>query len=75
MSAVGMTTLDCQRQNLEKEIIKTKDMIWSLKQSDFPDLAYLGQLRDKVERNMQLINMIDQHLYATAQKRREMRVN
>ena len=67
MKAVRMTTLECQRKNLEREIIQTKEMMWDVKESEYPDIGLLNQLRDKVERNLQLINMIDHHLDAGQQ--------
>ena len=57
-----MRTLEFQRQRLENEIIESKSKIWQIRDSDFPDLKALNQLHDAIERNMQLINMIDQHL-------------
>jgi len=57
-----MRTLECQRQRLESEIIASKAKVWQIKDSEFPDLKALNQLHDAIERNMQLINMIDQHL-------------
>jgi len=57
-----MRTLQFQRQRLESEIIESKSKVWQIRDSDFPDLKALNQLHDTIERNMQLINMIDQHL-------------
>ena len=57
-----MRTLEFQKQRLESEIIASKSKIWEIRESQFPDLKALNQLHDTIERNMQLINMIDQHL-------------
>jgi len=57
-----MNTLEKQRQRLENEIISTKERIWQIKSSEFPDLKALNLLNETVERSMQLIGMIEQHL-------------
>ena len=59
-----MRTLEFQRQRLEKEIMASKQGIRTIRESDFPDVNALNQLHDAIERNMQLIGMIDQHLDA-----------
>jgi hypothetical protein len=62
-----MSTLARQRQNLENDVIASKGKIWEIRNSEFPDLKALNQLQDAIERNMQLINMIDQHIYSNQQ--------
>jgi len=57
-----MNTLEQQRQRLENEIISTKERIWQIKDSKLPDLKALNLLNETIERNMQLIGMIEQHL-------------
>jgi len=57
-----MNTLEKQLQRLENEIISTKERIWQIKSSEFPDLKALNLLNETVERSMQLIGMIEQHL-------------
>jgi len=57
-----MRTMEFQRTRLEEEMIKAKSRIRQIRESSFPDLNALKQLQESVERNMQLIGMIDQHL-------------
>ena len=57
-----MNTLEQQRERLENEIISTKERICQIKDSKLPDLKALNLLNETVERNMQLIGMIEQHL-------------
>jgi len=64
-----MRTLEHQKQRLEGEIMSSKTKIWQIRDSEFVDLNALNQLRDTIERNMQLINMIDQHLGAGQEHR------
>jgi len=54
--------MEFQRTRLEEEMIKAKSRIRQIRESSFPDLNALKQLQESVERNMQLIGMIDQHL-------------
>ncbi len=61
MRTLGLTTLDNQRQRLERENIDTKQKIVALSEGEYPNLALLNQLRESIERNMQLITMIKQH--------------
>ena len=61
MRSVRMTTLDNQRQRLEREIIEAKKKIISIGEGSFPNLKVVNQLRESIERNMQLISMIEQH--------------
>ncbi len=67
MNVAAMTTLDSQRDKLEREIIETKQLIVHIKEGAYPDISKLNQLKDTIERHMQLINMIDQHLYSQRQ--------
>ena len=57
-----MNTLEQQRQRLENEIIDTKERIWKVKGGRFPDLKALNLLNETIERDLQLIGMIEQHL-------------
>ena len=57
-----MRTMEFQRQRLEEEMIKAKGRIRQIRESSYPDLSALKQLQESVERNLQLIGMIDQHL-------------
>jgi len=57
-----MNTLEQQRQRLENEIIETKERIRKVKGGRFPDLKALNLLNETIERNLQLIGMIEQHL-------------
>jgi len=57
-----MNTLEQQRQRLENEIIETKERIIKVKGGRFPDLKALNLLNETIERNLQLIGMIEQHL-------------
>ena len=59
-----MTTMEFQRTRLEAEMIKAKDRIRQIRESSFPDLNAIKQLQESVERNLQLIGMIDHHLKA-----------
>ncbi|WP_231875616.1 hypothetical protein, partial [Oleiphilus sp. HI0086] len=68
MRTLRLTTLDNQRQRLEREIIETKKKIVAANEGAFPDLGLVKQLRDSIERNMQLISMIDQHRPARISK-------
>jgi len=61
MRTLRMTTLDCQRQGLEQEIIESKKKILMIRESAFPDLKLVSQLRESIERNLQLIAMIEEH--------------
>jgi len=54
--------MEFQRQRLEEEMIKAKGRIRQIRESSYPDLSALKQLQESVERNLQLIGMIDQHL-------------
>ena len=58
-----MNTLEQQRTRLEEEIIAAKERIWKIRDSKFPDLKLLTQLNETVERNMQLIYMIDKKIF------------
>ncbi|TNC81411.1 MAG: hypothetical protein C9356_08760 [Oleiphilus sp.] len=58
-----MNLLEAHKHRLEQEIVSAKEKIWTLKNSDFPDLIALNQLNESVARNWQLIEMIDQHLH------------
>lgn len=66
-----MNLLEAHKQRLEQEIIAAKEKIWTLKESEFPDLIALNQLKESVERNWQLIEMIDQHLHGDISKKME----
>jgi len=57
-----INTLEQQRQRLENEIIETKERILKVKAGRFPDLKALNLLNETIERNLQLIGMIEQHL-------------
>jgi hypothetical protein len=61
MRTVGLTTLDNQRLRLEREILEAKKKIAILTDSDYLDMNSINQLKDSIERNMQLISMISQH--------------
>lgn len=61
MRTASLTTLDNQRLRLEKEIIKAKQRIVLISEGEYPDVGSINQLRESIERNMQLITMIDQH--------------
>jgi len=54
--------MEFQRQRLEEEMIRAKGRIRQIRESSYPDLSALKQLQESVERNLQLIGMIDQHL-------------
>lgn len=66
MRTLRMTTLDCQRQRLEQEIIDSKKKILLIRESDFPDLKQITQLRETIERSMQLLSMLEQHVQASS---------
>ena len=57
-----MRTMEFQRKRLEEEMIRAKGRIRQIRESSFPDLNAIKQLQESVERNLQLIGMIDQHL-------------
>lgn len=57
-----MNSLEHQRERLESEIAVAKANIQTIRESDFPDLKALHQHAESIERNMQLIGMIDNHL-------------
>ncbi len=57
-----MNTLRYQRQRLENGIIASKERIRAIRESEFLDLKTLHQLNETIERNLQLICMIDHHL-------------
>lgn len=61
MRTLRLTTLDNQRQRLEREIIEAKQKIVAISGGEFPNVMLLNQLRESIERNMQLITMIEQH--------------
>lgn len=56
-----MSLLEAHKQRLEREIVDAKTKIWQMQNSDFPDLMTINQLKEAVERNWQLIEMIDMH--------------
>lgn len=56
-----MDTLQYQRQRLEDEVIDANANIRMIRESEFPDLNALQQLMESIERNKQLIGMIDNH--------------
>jgi len=57
-----MNTLQYQRQRLEDEMNVAKANMQLIRESEFPDLKTLQQYRESIERNQQLIGMIDNHL-------------
>lgn len=57
-----MNTLAQQKCRLESEIIAAKQNIAALKESDVMDLKAINHHAETIERNMQLITMIDNHL-------------
>lgn len=57
-----INTLEQQKQRLETEILESEKQIWRVRASRFPDLKLLNQLNESIERNTQLIDMIDLHL-------------
>jgi len=63
-----MNTLEAQKQRLENEIIRAKARMLELHQNEYPDLNLLGSLKELVERNFQLISMIDQHTTANVHR-------
>lgn len=57
-----MNTLMQQKKRLESEIVEAKNSIASLKESGVPNLTAMNHFSEMIERNMQLIYMIDNHL-------------
>jgi len=64
-----MTTIEFQRKRLEDELIAAKQKITLVRNSRFPDINTLNQLQDTVERNLQLIGMIDHHINVDRKQR------
>ncbi len=56
-----MNTLSVHKARLEAEIVQAKVKIQRIRESEFPDLKALNELNDSVQRNLQLIGMIDNH--------------
>ena len=59
-----MSLLNAHKKRLEDEIIAAKEKVRAIKDCEFPDLAALKQLNEQIERNWQLIGMIDHHVDA-----------
>lgn len=57
-----MRTLLEQRKRLEREIIATKEMLAERASESVSDIKTIQLHKDTIERNMQLISMIDNHL-------------
>lgn len=57
-----MNTLAQQKKRLEAEIIDAKTCLASLKDQCVPDIKSIKLHSETIERNMQLISMIDNHL-------------
>lgn len=57
-----MSLLNAHKKRLEDEIITAKDKIRAIRDCEFPDLATIKQLNEQIERNWQLIGMIDHHV-------------
>ncbi len=57
-----MNTLEHHKRRLEAEISSALESIRQIRASDCPDLKALNQLNDAVERNRQVIGMINNHL-------------
>lgn len=57
-----MNTLAHQKKRLEAEIFEAKNCIAQLKECMMPDMKTIKLHNETIERNMQLIAMIDNHL-------------
>jgi len=57
-----MNTLAQQKIRLETEIIAAKQSIVALKECAITDFKTINHHAETIERNMQLISMIDNHL-------------
>lgn len=57
-----MNTLSVHKARLSKEIEQAEKYIKVLLSTDFPDLRALKQLQDCIERNKQVMEMLDDHL-------------
>jgi hypothetical protein len=59
-----MNTLQMQKQRLQDEVAVAEERIAEVLQSTRPDAQQLRQLNETIERNRQLMAMIDDHLAA-----------
>jgi len=64
--AVVMQLLEVQKVRLEQEIVQAKEKLRQLSLDSCQDLSTIRQLQEQLERNWQLIGMIDEHLGPSA---------
>lgn len=57
-----MNTLLQQKQRLSEEIVSARAKLEAVKAEQLPDLKLIQQFKETIERNGQLIQMIDGHL-------------
>jgi len=64
-----MNPLSAQKKRLEQEIQDAKWRVQAIQESGLPDISVMRQLDELMERNLQLIEMIDKHLHGYQRSR------
>lgn len=57
------STLEMQRRRLKNELLEAEAELKRIRESDFPNFKLMNFYTDIRARNLQLIDMIDQHLF------------
>jgi pantothenate kinase-related protein Tda10 len=66
LGVVDMHLLEAQKIRLEQEIIQAKEQLRQLHVDGCHDISVIKQLQETIERNWQLVGMIDEHLFGPA---------